>query len=192
MYTVNLLPIEYRNYQLVMKRNNRIFLVMLIAVVALAVVLVTSIAISAIYAEQLDTIMENNAELAEQIDALTVIEELQSEADRMAASISQTAGLSPDWEKLLAEIGNAVPPTIVLDSISAGYTAEKNSITIKGKTDVLEDFTAMLDYFSRIEGIGEIHFKYSGDQAKPGSVSFQVDIQSLPAEPYALNLGGAE
>lgn len=192
MYRINLLPVEYRNYQLAIKRSNRILFVLLIVVSALAVVLATSIAISSIYARQLDTIKESNESIKKQINELNTIKELQSQVTRMVADINQAAGLSPDWGNLIADICNAIPPTVELESIAAGYTGEKDSVTIKGNADVLKDFTAMLEYISKIDGLGEVHFKYSGDQAKPGSLSFQVDIQKLPAEPYGLNLGGAK
>lgn len=192
MYSVSLLPLEYRNYQSVLKRNDRFIFMGLIAALASLAVLVTAIAISSIYDGELKRIKSDNEEIVKQIDELKPIEALQTQVADMLAMINLTAGLSPSWENIITVIGNAVPPSIGITSISADYSDGIGKIIITGSASSHEYVSVLLKSLSKVNGFGEISCIFSVKSDASNDIGFEIDITSLPGMPYDLKLGGVQ
>lgn len=192
MYAVSLLPLEYRNYQSTLKRNDRFVFIGLIAALASLVVLVTSIAISSIYDGELERIKKDNKEIVKQIDELKPFEVLQAQVTDMLVQINEAAGLSPSWENVIAEIGNAVPATVGISSMTADYSDGVGKIIITGIASDHNEVSILLQNLSKINGLGEIGCIFSTKSDASNETGFEIDIASLSGIPYNLELEGVQ
>jgi Tfp pilus assembly protein PilN len=194
MYAVRLLPIEYRDYQRAMRRSDKLVFVGIIAVLALLVVLVTSMAISSILAKELDGLRAENIAVNKQIDELKSIEELQLQVAGRLEQIEQTAGLSPNWDQLIAAVGNSSLPGITFDSVDLEYGDQSGTMVIQGSASGHDDVSALLRNLSKVDGLGDIQCRLSSatDSELVEDVRFEIRAEILVGAPYQIPTGGAE
>jgi len=189
MYKISLLPEEYKQYRVISRRSRRLLLVLFTTALSLAVVLITSVAILLVYRNQLSDIEDWNAELEKQIEALKPVEILQQQLLNMHETINQAAGLSPAWDEFVTHIGNNVPPGVAISDITAEY-GENSRITILGSASSYDYIADYADYLKKVEGLDNIQVEYLEEDNSAELVFYRIDIQSVPAESYQLNLGG--
>lgn len=192
MYAVSLLPIEYKSYQSSLKRNDKLIFIGLIAAIGSLIVLVTLIAISSVYDQELNRAKSDNSRVMKQIDELKPVELLQTTVSNMFNQINQAAGLSPSWDLLIADIGNSISPKLAFTSVIAQYKDQSGNLVIIGSASSHVDVSDLIQVLSTIDGLGEIQCKISSktDPEQPSDIKFELDVQLLNGTPYELSLGG--
>ena len=196
MYTISLLPSEYKVYQNAQKRNDLIITIGIIIISCLITAVILSSVIASSYNRELTMIKDNNHNLVEQIDKLKPIELLQNQADALQLQINQAAGVSPEWNKLVISIGNSVPATVGLISLSAIYneTDQTGIIIITGNATNHDAVALWLSELGEIEGMGEVLCQFSTkvDPDVTKSVGFEINISPITVTTYNLNMGGVQ
>ncbi len=192
MYNVSLLPKEYRMIHTNTRRKNIALVAsMIIMAVLFVVYLILAIVLSGKRAE-LDGLKAQNSAMRVQINSLAELKTLNEEVTLNLADVNKAIGTSPDWDKLIVQIGNTAPPTISVQNYSIEYEPETNigigSIT--GTAANYDTVSLWLVTLKEVEDISNITFKYSSKTSDDENslVGFEINFIVNEGPGYTLPL----
>lgn len=189
MYSISLLPSEYRNLKASARKKELSVLVMATIVIAFAIIFVTISVIASTYDSNLESLQNENASLERRIREYQYIEVLQSEVSALQSQVLQIAGSSVDWSIIIREIGNSVPPQISLSSLVITFPDTFGLMIIQGNAASHDTVAAWMERLKEIQGLSGLQFKLSEiDNNSDDTVAFELNIPFTTA--VQLNGGG--
>lgn len=175
MYSVSLLPQEYRMLHINARNKNIGLLIAMVTMGVLFVVyLILTILLSGKQAEIRGINAENSAVEA-QITKLSDIKVVSDEVSALLADTMQAAGTNPDWEQLIVKMGNIVPNNVYLSNINLEYKDNKGTGLIQGSGQTYKAVSDWMKNLENIKGLGEIRCEFSS-QVK-GESSSSIDFE---------------
>jgi len=195
MYNVSLLPYQYKElYKQARKKDYT-----LLAAVAIMCVLIFAYFILSVIAAGKDTILKDskeiNAMLDQQISSLKEVDELNKKVSNMSDKVQKATGKTPDWVRLISEIGNTVKPNATINTIKMSYTDNpndgsentKNSKTkneglITCKVYDINTLAHLLKELEGISGIDQIKFSILNEVISQNdrAITVEINFRLLP------------
>lgn len=187
MYSISLLPSEYKSYLASSRKKELSIMILSVVVVALALILFMVTLISNIYDKGLESLEGENAVIENRIENYLYIESLQAQMLSLDQKIRQI-GLFIDWGRLITDIGNTVPKRIGLESITIG-SSDSLHIMIRGHARSHEDVSEWMKKIGTMSGLQSVQCRSLLVDDNSGLISFELDIPLLTADDTAA--GGA-
>jgi Tfp pilus assembly protein PilN len=190
MYSVSLLPSEYRAiHQNVKKKDIRLLIamgIMSILTVAYLVLTFTMLNLDKEY----QALQDENVDLLIEIEQLKGLEQLNYQMESLLAKAVAAKGSVPQWDEILVQIGNSVPETVGLESVDIQQIESIHKCVIEGKATDHTAVSQWLKALEGIEGIEDIKCSFSAvDDQDTGSASkFKISFTLLKGPGYKLPL----
>ncbi len=180
MYSISLLPSEYKSYLVSSRKRELTIMILSVVVVALALILFMVTLISNIYDNGLERLENENAVIEDRITDYLYIEGLKAQMLSLEQQIQQI-GLFIDWGSMITDIGNSVPKRIGLESIMIG-NSDTLRIMIRGHAISHEDVSDWMLKVGAISGLQNIQCKSLIVDENSGLIDFELDIPLLTAD----------
>lgn len=190
MYSVSLLPSEYKAIHQNARKKD-ILLLIAIGVIGVLTVIYLTLYIAVLNMEKEYLVLQDeNVDILIQIDKLDDIEPLYSQVNSLLARAVAAKGMNPKWDELIACIGNSVPESVGLSSISLQYNGTNQQCVIEGTANNHQAVAQWLEVLETVEGIDQIKCSFSTvQQQEIDTVSkFKLSFSLLPGPGYSLPL----
>ncbi|MCX7773783.1 MAG: PilN domain-containing protein [Clostridia bacterium] len=188
MYSVSLLPYEYRMlHQNARKKDVSLLIAVVAMAVAMAVYLFLSIS-AASKDRELEDIQAQQQSVSRQITRLQDLEGLNSKASSLLSQAMLAAGSNPTWSNLIAALGNSVPQSVGLTNISMKYAGIGGECILQGTAVSHQAVSEWMKELSALKGIGEIKCSFSSEDESNANnqVQFELRFPLLPGPGYKL------
>lgn len=189
MYSISLLPYEYRILNSKTRKKN---INLLLAIGAMGI-LFTVYLILTIYASgkaaELNGIRAEYAAVEAHIAKMGDIKVINDEVGLLIKDVKTAAGTRPDWNQLIAGIGNSVPNSVSLKNIKLNYQGSSGECVVQGTGLSHQSVTDWLKNLDDTSGIGEIKCKFSSQSdTSNNSVEFELSFPILQGSGYKIPL----
>lgn len=187
MYSVSLLPYEYKMlHQSARKSNYSLLAAVAVMGVFLAVYLFLSLSAGEKDAK-LQDLKAQNASVEENISNLESLEVMNNEVGRLLSQAILAAGTNPSWNDLIAAIGNSVPETMGLKTITMKYAGDSGECTIQGTSKDQRSVSEWMEALEALDGTANVKCNFSGltDQEE-GLFEFELVFVLTPGPGYQL------
>lgn len=188
MYSVSLLPYEYRMIHTnARKKNIGLLLVTGVMCVMFFTYLILTI-IEAGKEAELKGIRAETAAVDMQISRLSDLETLKKDVFSLLDTVTMAAGSNPEWESLIASIGNTVPESVNINYINLEYNGNEGVCNITGVGLSHQSVSDWMVKLQEVSGIGEIKCNISSRVTQSGNndVNFELTIPLLAGPGYQL------
>lgn len=148
----------------------------IIIVAALAMALIILNVVASSLNQELESIRTGNEIMVQRIDALKPVEKLLNDVGTLTALVAVISDVSPEWEAIVPEVGNVLPPDVYLTSLTAGYSEGAGTLVITGRAPDYERVSGLMGSLSELDGLGEITCKFSAADSADGNIQFQLSI----------------
>lgn len=186
MYSVSLLPSEYKALNVKAKKNKVGLYISAIALICIMFVYFYFFFLSAKFDGKLDELKDESAQLSKKVKKLEPLEALSNSVAQQLGEVLIAWGNKPVWDDLISSIGNSVPETISISNMSFKYTEQVGECIIQGDANSHNDVSFWMQQIESISGIGEIKCKDSSEDE--GDIHFELSIILLPGQGYQLPL----
>lgn len=184
MYSVSLLPYEYRMmHQKARKKDISLLLAILVMGILAAVYFILTFSAYA-KAQTLKELEAQNADVEMQSAKLEGLLELNAEVTGLLTQTSAAIGSIPEWNKLIKTLGNSVPETVNIININAKYTTDSKQCILNGKAADYKSVAEWISSLEKLDEIGEVRCKTSANEGK--SVLFEISIELMSGRGYML------
>lgn len=188
MYSISLLPYEYKLLNMKARKKN---IGLMIAAVIMSVLFLAYMILT-VYASgknaELDGVRAEYAAVETQIEKMGDIKIIYDEVGLLMKDVTAAAGTTPDWNRLIASIGNSVPDSVYLTSIEMNYQESSGECIILGTGAYHGSVSAWLENLEEIPEIGDINCKFSSRSDSGDSVEFEVNFRILQGPGYKFPL----
>jgi len=188
MYSISLLPYEYKIHNLKAKKKN----IGLLLATGIMGVLFLAYTILSVYASgktaELNGIRAEYAAVEAQIEKMGDIKIFYDEVGVLSKEVTAAAGSNPDWSLLISSIGNSVPESVILRSMKFNYQGSSGECVILGTGKDHGAVSGWLKKLGDTEGIGEINCKFSSLSGNYDSVEFELSFLILQGPGYKIPL----
>ena len=188
MYSVSLLPSEYRAiHQSAKKKDIRLLITMGIMSILAIGYLVLSVTV--LNLEKNYQIMQNeNVDLLIEIDRFEGLELLNAQVNTLLLQAISAKGSNPKWDDLIASIGNSVPESVGLNTLEMKYNDTVHECVIEGTAKNHQAVSYWMESLENVEGIDGIKCSFlSVQQQEIDTVSkFKLSFSLLEGPGYNL------
>lgn len=186
MYSVRLLPSEYRiAHQSVRKSGISLLAAIGVMGALLVVYLILSVS-AASKSNELSALQYQNDVMAMRITELEGLDVLYNDVSKQLADVLTAAGSNPSWDKLIATVGNSVPASIGMDNLIMRYSSEKKECMIQGTVSNHLELSNWMDKLEELDLI-ENPLCTSTSLSDTGSgIKFEVTFTIKPGSGYLL------
>jgi len=187
MYSVSLLPYEYKLLNTkARKKNVNLLIAIGVMGVLFVVYMVLTIVLTSTNAK-LNDIRKEAYAVESQISKLDDLLAISNEVNKMLNDASLAAGSNPEWGNLIVSIGNSVPESISLKNIEMKYSTSEGQCSIKGFGLTHQSVSEWLKKLEEVDGIGEIKCEISNiETQQSGTVNFELDFTIHKGPGYKL------
>lgn len=190
MYSVSLLPSEYRMLITSARRKGRMLLIAILIMILLASVYLVLTAKMVQKDGELEKMQLQNALLDKKIAELTDLENMNIEANSKLRKVISAYGTHPDWESLIAELGNSVPDSIGLTYLGMTYANGSGQCSVQGTARDNQSISEWMKELKAIPGIDDVKYNFSSwlEEASGSSVQFELSLTLQSGSGYRLRL----
>lgn len=190
MYSISLLPYEYRMLAHSARRKNILLLYALTFLIALTGVYLLLSENVLEKEKDLNDIIEQNKMVSNQISELINLEEVNRKANVLLNQAVKAYGSNPEWSRLISALGNTVPPTAGLDNVIMNYAGDRGECIIQGTARDHQAVSLWMNQLEAMEGIEKINLNLSTrmEEDPSGFIQFELNLSLLPGEAYQLSL----
>ena len=183
LHTISLLPPEIRQQQ---QSRRKELVILLGALLVLCLALTTwgllTLAVAGARSE-LQLMTGYQEELEGKVAALKKYEDQQNQINQLADELQVAFGTSPDWERLMVDIGLNIPEGIWFTDFVASYTQNKQEqnegygeLTIRGWA---QSNLYLMHWFNQMKGIpwlagAECKFSLRGAMEDMSAIQFEI------------------
>lgn len=187
MYSVSLLPYEYKLLNTKARKKNISLLVatgvmgiLFIAYMITTVVLTTNSA-------KLKYIRKESNAVETQISKSDDLLSISNDISVMLTEASSAVGTNPEWSNLLITIGNSVPESLILKNIEMKYSDPEGKCSIKGAGQSHNSVSEWLKKLEEVKGIDKIKCELSSSENQQSrAVNFEIEFSIQKGPGYKL------
>lgn len=185
MYSVSLLPYEYRIINTKAKKKSfNLFIAMGAMGVFFVVYFILTIVLAGKNTE-LNSI-RNEADIVEaQISEIDDILTISNDVNLLLKDVSLAAGKNPEWGRLITAIGNSVPESVNLVNTEMKFEDSKGECSIQGVGLSNKSVSDWIQKLEEVDNLGEIKCiisTLSDPKVENSPVNFELSIE-LPEGP---------
>lgn len=189
MYSISLLPYEYKMLDSKERKKN----ISLLIAIGVMGILFAAYLILTVYASgktaELNGLRAESAAVEAQIANMGDIKVINDEVGILLKDVMTAAGTSPDWNQLIADIGNSVPEPVSLKSIKLNYQGSSGECIVQGAGSNHQSVSDFLRKLEDNSGIGEIKCKFSSrSDSADDFVEFELSFPILQGPGYKIPL----
>lgn len=189
MYSISLLPYEYKMLNTKARKKN---INLLLAIGAMGILFVVYLILT-VYASgktaELSGIRAEHKAVEAHIAKMGDIKVINDEVGLLIDDVMSAAGSSPDWNQLIAAVGNSVPDSVSLSSIKLNYQGGSGECVIQGTGLSHQSISDWLKKLEDTSGIGETKCKFLSQSVSSGnSVEFELSFPILQGSGYKIPL----
>lgn len=189
MYSVSLLPYEYRLINTkARKKNVNLLIAMGVMGVFFLIYVILSVVITTNNAKLKD-IRKEAAVVENQISEIDDILNMSNDVSKLLNEATLAAGTNPEWGELITNIGNSVPESVSLISIDMKYETSEGECSIKGTGLTHKSVSEWMQRLEKVKDIGEIKCVIStqtAHQEENSPVNFELNIPLQKGPGYQL------
>ncbi len=197
MYSVSLLPYEYRLLNTKAQKKN---ISLILAIVAMGLLFAVYIYFTIILTSnnvKLNEIRKEAASVESQISKIDDLLVINNEVSEMLNYASQAAGSNPEWGSLITSIGNSVPESVSLKNIEMKFNSSDGECSIVGMGLTHRSVSEWLQKLEKVNGIGEIMCEIStidnkDDINNPVRFELTIPLQKGPGYKLPTEVTGNE
>lgn len=197
MYSVSLLPYEYRLINTKARKKN---ISLILAMVAMGLLFATYIILTVILTSKnakLNEIRKEATSVESQISKIDDLLVISNEVNRMLNDASVAAGSNPEWSSLITSIGNSVPESVSLKNIGMEFTSSDGECNILGTGLTHQSVSEWLRELEKVSGIGEILCVIStidnmDDVTNPVRFEITIPLKKGPGYKLPMEVTGNE
>lgn len=181
MYSVSLLPYEYKLLNTKARKKN---VNLLIAIVVMGVLFVVYMILTVLLTgnnAKLNEIRKETYALEAQISEIDDLLTINNNVSSLLKNATLAAGSNPEWGNLIASFGNSVPETLSLTAIEMKYSEPEGQCNIKGSGITHQSVSEWIQRLNEVTGIGEIKFNISTSAAQSDIAPVNFEL-SFPLE----------
>jgi len=176
MYAVSLLPKEYVELRNASRRGKILLFTGITLIAALALAFIVLNLVGASLNHELESIRNSNDVLLGRIEDLRPFEEMMNDVTALTSQVASITSGYPEWDSIIPEIGNAIPPTVFLTGLTADYSEGKATVVIQGRAPDHKTVSDTIDSLSEIDDFGEITCSFSTLDSTSGNIQFELNI----------------
>ena len=189
MYSVSLLPYEYRIINTKAKKKNvSLFIAMGVMGVFFVVYFILTIVLAGKNSELIS--IRNEADAVEaQISEIDDILTISNNVNLLLKDASLAAGKNPEWGRLITVIGNSVPESVNLVNTQMKFEDSEGECSIKGTGLSHKAVSDWIQRLEKVENIGEIRCvisTLSDKNVENSPVNFELSVPLPDGPGYQL------
>lgn len=197
MYSVSLLPYEYRLLNTKARKKNMSLILAMVAMGLLFAVYIILTIILTSKNSKLNEIRKEATSVESQISKIDDLFVISNEVSKMLNDASSAAGTNPEWDNLITSIGNSVPESVSLKSIEMEFNSTDGECNILGTGLTHQSVSEWLQKLEKVTGIGEILCEIStidnmNDLTNPVRFELTIPLQKGPGYKLPMEVTGNE
>ncbi len=197
MYSVSLLPYEYRLINSKARKKN---ISLILAMVAMGLLFAAYIILTIILTSnnaKLNEIRKEANSVESQISKIDDLLIISNDVNEMLNRASLASGSNPEWGTLITSIGNSVPESVSLKNIEMEFTSSEGECSILGTGLTHQSVSEWLQKLEKINGIGEVLCEIStidnqDDITNPVRFELTMPLQKGPGYKLPMEVTGNE